>query len=178
MAKRGLVKVALSITTLDRKLARAMEPRASTPQKRLEALEELSVAGIPTAVMVAPIIPALTDSAIETILTRAHAAGACEAGSIMLRLPLEISDLFQEWLAENTPNRAKRVMSLIRSMRGGKDYDSGWCKRMRGQGPYAWQIGRRFELATKRLGLNAKSFDLQVDLFEPPVLPGQQIPLL
>jgi DNA repair photolyase len=178
MAKRGLVKVALSVTTLDRKLARSMEPRASTPEKRLEALEELSSAGIPTAVMVAPIIPALNDPEIETILTRAHTAGACEAGYVMLRLPLEIADLFQEWLQEFAPDRAKRVMSLVRSMRGGKDYDAQWGKRMRGQGPYAWQIGRRFELATKRLGLNAKSFDLRTDLFEPPVLPGQQIPLL
>ena len=178
MAKRGLVKVALSVTTLDRKLARAMEPRASTPEKRLEALEELASAGIPTAVMVAPVIPALNDPEIETILTRAHAAGACEAGYVMLRLPLEISDLFQEWLVEHAPDRAKRVMSLMRSMRGGKDYDAQWGKRMRGQGPYAWQIGRRFELATKRLGLNAKSFDLRTDLFEPPVLPGQQMSLL
>lgn len=178
MAKRGLVKVALSVTTLDRKLARAMEPRASTPEKRLEALEELSSAGIPTAVMVAPVIPALNDPEIETILTRAHAAGACEAGYVVLRLPLEISDLFQEWLVEHAPNRAKRVMSLVRSMSGGKDYDAGWGERMRGQGPYAWQIGRRFELATKRLGLNAKSFDLRKDLFEPPVLPGQQMSLL
>ncbi len=178
MEKRGLVKVALSVTTLDRKLARAMEPRASTPEKRLEALEELASAGIPTAVMVAPVIPALNDPEIETILTRAHAAGACEAGYVMLRLPLEISDLFQEWLVEHAPDRAKRVMSLMRSMRGGKDYDSGWGERMRGQGPYAWQIGRRFELATKRLGLNAKNFDLRVDLFEPPVLPGQQMSLL
>ena len=178
MAKRGLVKIALSVTTLDRKLARSMEPRASTPEKRLEALEELSSAGIPTAVMVAPVIPALNDPEIEKILTRAHAAGACEAGYVMLRLPLEISDLFQEWLVEHVPGRAKRVMSLMRSMRGGKDYDAQWGKRMRGQGPYAWQIGRRFELATKRLGLNAKSFDLRTDLFEPPVLPGQQIPLL
>ncbi len=178
MAKRGLVKVALSITTLDRKLARAMEPRASTPQKRLDALEDLSSAGIPTAVMVAPIIPALNDPEIETILTRTHAAGACEAGYVMLRLPLEIADLFQEWLNKNAPDRAKRVMSLMRSMRGGKDYDAQWGKRMRGQGPYAWQIGRRFELATRRLGLNAKSFDLRRDLFEPPVLPGQQMSLL
>ena len=178
MAKRGLVKVALSVTTLDRKLARAMEPRASTPEKRLEALEELASAGIPTAVRVAPVIPALNDPEIETILTRAHAAGACEAGYVMLRLPLEISDLFQEWLVEHAPDRAKRVMSLMRSMRGGKDYDAQWGKRMRGQGPYAWQIGRRFELATKRLGLNAKSFDLRTDLFEPPVLPGQQMSLL
>ena len=178
MAKRGLVKVALSVTTLDRKLARGLEPRASTPQKRLQALEELSAVGVPTAVMVAPVIPALNDPEIETILTRAHAAGAREAGYVMLRLPLEISDLFQEWLFEHAPDRAKRVMSLMRSMRGGKDYDAQWGKRMRGSGPYAWQIGRRFELATKRLGLNAKSYDLRTDKFKPPVLPGQQMTLL
>ena len=177
MAKRGLVKVALSITTLDRKLARAMEPRASTPEKRLAALEELSQAGIPTAVMVAPVIPALNDAEIETILTRAHAAGAREAGYVVLRLPCEISGLFQEWLHAHAPNHAKRVMSLIRSMHGGKDYDAAWGKRMRGQGPYAWQIGRRFELAAKRLELNAKSFDLRVDLFSPPSLPDRQLPL-
>ncbi len=177
MAKRGLAKVAISVTTLDRKLARTMEPRASTPEKRLAALEELSAAGIPTAVMVAPVIPALNDPEIEKILTRAQAAGAREAGYVVLRLPLEISDLFKEWLEENAPNRAKRVMSLVRSMRGGKDYDAKWGKRMRGQGPYAWQIGRRFELATKRLGLNARRFDLRADLFKPPVLPGQQLSL-
>lgn len=177
MAERNLVKVALSVTTLDRKLARAMEPRATTPERRLEALELLSAAGIPTAVMCAPIIPALNDAEIETILTRAKAMGASEAGYVVLRLPLEISDLFQEWLAENAPDRASRVMSLVRQMRGGKDYDSTWGKRMRGQGPYAWQIGRRFQLATKRLGLNKKHFGLRTDLFQPPVLPGQQMSL-
>ncbi len=178
MAKRGLAKVCLSVTTLDRKLARTLEPRAATPEKRLAALEELSAAGIPTAVMVAPIIPALNDPEIEKILTRAKAAGAQEAGYVVLRLPLEISDLFQEWLLEHAPNRARRVMSLIRSMRGGKDYDSRWKKRMSGQGPYAWQIGRRFELATKRLGLNTRKYNLRKDLFEPPVLVGQQLSLL
>ena len=178
MAKRGLVKVALSVTTLDHKLARAMEPRASTPEKRLAALEDLSAVGIPTAVMVAPIIPALNDPEIETILTRAHAAGASEAGYVVVRLPLEISDLFQEWLQENAPDRAKRVMSLLRSMRSGKDYDAKWGRRMRGQGPYAWQIGRRFELAAKRLGLNEKTSALRKDLFESPGLPDRQMPLL
>ncbi len=178
MAERGLVKVALSVTTLDRTLARAMEPRAATPERRLEALQVLSEAGIPTAIMAAPVIPALNDPEIEKILTRGHAAGAVEAGYILLRLPLEIADLFQEWLEENAPDRASRVMSLMRSMRGGKTYDSEWGKRMKGQGPYAWQIGRRFELASKRLGLNAKHFDLRTDLFKAPVLPGQQMSLL
>jgi DNA repair photolyase len=177
MAARGLAKVALSVTTLDRTLARAMEPRAPTPEKRLAALETLSNAGIPTAVMVAPVIPALNDPEIETILTRAAAAGASEAGFVMLRLPLEISDLFQEWLGEHFPDRAARVMSHVRTMRGGKDYDSRWGKRMRGEGPYAWQIARRFELAAKRLKLNARHNRLRTDLFEPPVLEGQQMRL-
>jgi DNA repair photolyase len=178
MAERGLVKVALSVTTLDRKLARAMEPRASTPEKRLATLELLAAAGVPTAVMIAPVIPALNDAEIETILTRAAAAGVSEAGFVMLRLPLEIGDLFREWLEENYPDRTSRVMSLVRSTRGGKDYDSKWGERMRGSGPYAWQIGRRFELAAKRLGLNKKAFDLRTDLFEPPVLEGEQLRLL
>lgn len=178
MAKRGLVKVALSVTTLDRKLARAMEPRASTPERRLEALQLLSEAGIPTAVMCAPVIPALNDPEIEKILSRAKAHGASEAGYVVLRLPLEIADLFQEWLKEHAPDRANRVMSLVRQMRGGKDYDAQWGERMRGQGPYAWQIGRRFELASKRLELNVRKLNLRTDLFEPPVLPGQQMSLL
>jgi len=178
MAERGLVKVALSVTTLDRRLARAMEPRASTPEKRLAAMEQLADTGVPTAVMAAPIIPALNDAEIEKILTRAKAAGAREAGFVMLRLPLEISGLFREWLEEHVPDRASRVMSLIRSMRGGKDYDAQWGRRMRGSGPYAWQIARRFELAAKRLGLNEERIVLRNDLFTPPVLPGQQLPLL
>ncbi len=178
MARRGLVKVALSITTLDRKLARAMEARASAPEKRLAALEALSAAGVPTAVMVAPVIPALTDAEIEAILNRATAAGVSEAGFILLRLPLEIGDLFREWLQEHYPERAAKVMSLVRSTRGGKDYDARWGERMRGRGPYAWQIARRFELAAKRLGLNERTYRLRTDLFRPPVLPGQQMSLL
>lgn len=177
LAGRGLVKVAISVTTLDRRLARSMEPRASTPAKRLEALERLSAAGVPTAVLVAPVIPALNDSEIEKILERAAAAGAREAGYVMLRLPLEVRDLFREWLEATFPDRAKRVFSLVRSTRGGKDYDSAWGQRMRGSGPYAWQIGRRFEMAANRLGLNKESLTLRTDLFEPPILPGQQMRL-
>ncbi|MEC9367606.1 MAG: PA0069 family radical SAM protein [Pseudomonadota bacterium] len=178
MAAKGLVKVAVSITTLDRRLARVMEPRASTPQKRLDAIQMLSAAGIPTAVMVAPVVPGLTDPEIETILARAKAAGAMEAGYVLLRLPLEIADLFREWLEENFPDRARKVMSLVRSTRGGKDYRAEWSERMRGTGPYAWQIGRRFEMASRRLGLDRKSLVLRADLFTPPVLAGQQLRLL
>jgi DNA repair photolyase len=178
MAKRGLVKVALSVTTLDRKLARAMEPRASTPDKRLEALGKLVEAGIPTSVMVAPVIPGLSDMEMERILERAAAAGVTQAGYVLLRLPLEIGDLFTEWLRSNCPDRANRVLSLMRSTRGGKLYDAKWGERMVGEGPYAWMIGRRFEVAAERLGFNKQSVELRTDLFTPPVLPGQQLRLL
>ncbi len=177
MAERGLVKVALSVTTLDRKLARAMEPRASTPDKRLEAVEALADAGVPTSVMIAPVVPGLTDAEIERILERASAAGACEAGYILLRLPLEIGDLFVEWLGANCPDRADRVLSLMRQTRGGKLYDAQWQGRMEGDGPYAWMIGRRFQMAAERLGLD-KPQKLRTDLFTPPTLPGQQLSLL
>ncbi len=178
MAARGLVKVALSVTTLDRKLARAMEPRASTPDKRIEALARLVGAGIPTCVMVAPVIPGLTDMEMQRILERSAAAGVTNAGYVLLRLPLEIGDLFTEWLRANCPDRAARVLSLMRSTRGGKLYDAKWGERMTGEGPYAWMIGRRFELAAERLGLNKQSVELRTDLFTPPVLPGQQLRLL
>ncbi|MEO5758265.1 MAG: PA0069 family radical SAM protein [Mesorhizobium sp.] len=165
MADRGLAKVALSVTTLDRMLARTMEPRASTPTKRLEAIRQLSDAGIPTSVMVAPIIPGLTDQEMERILDSAHAAGAREAGYVVLRLPLEVSPIFKDWLLRHYPDRYRHVMSLIRSMRDGKDYDSEWGKRMKGAGPYAWQIGRRFEITAKRLGLNVERRTLRTDQF-------------
>ena len=168
MAERGLVKVALSVTTLDRKLARAMEPRAATPERRLDALRLLAAAGVPTTVMVAPVIPALNESEIERILEAAAAAGVREAGYVLLRLPLEVRDIFKEFLERDYPDRARHVMSVIRSMRGGKDYDSEWGKRMRGDGPYAWQIGRRFEMATRRLGLNRDRLKLRTDLFAAP----------
>ena len=178
MAERGLVKVALSVTTLDRTLARAMEPRASTPDKRLETVQRLNDAGVPTSVMVAPILPGLTDMEMERIMERAAAAGAKQAGYVLLRLPLEIGDLFTEWLKTNCPDRANRVLSLMRSTRGGKLYDAKWNERMVGDGPFAWMIGRRFEIAAQRLGLNKRSTDLRTDLFKRPVLQGQQLALL
>jgi DNA repair photolyase len=177
MANRGLAKVALSVTTLDRRIARAMEPRAATPAKRLEAVRQLSEAGIPTAVMVAPIIPALTDSEIEAILEAAADAGATEAGYVLLRLPLEIKVLFREWLATEFPDRAARVLHLLQSMHGGRDYVSTFGVRQRGRGPYADQIGTRFRLAAKRLGLNRRRHALRTDLFQRPVLAGQQMRL-
>jgi DNA repair photolyase len=178
MAKRGLVKVAVSVTTLDRRLARAMEPRASTPDKRIETLQRLVGAGVPASVMVAPVIPGLTDMEMERILERASSVGIKNAGYVLLRLPLEISDLFTEWLQANRPDRAKRVLSLMRSTRGGKLYDAKWGERMVGDGPYAWMIGRRFEMAADRLGMNKSSVELRADLFAPPSRPGQQLKLL
>ncbi|MBN9234171.1 MULTISPECIES: PA0069 family radical SAM protein [Phyllobacteriaceae] len=178
MAERGLAKVALSVTTMDRMLARTMEPRASTPTKRLEAIQQLTDAGIPTSVMVAPIIPGLTDPEVERILDSARAAGAREAGYVVLRLPLEVSPIFKDWLLRHYPDRYRHVMSLIRSMRDGKDYDSEWGKRMKGAGPYAWQIGRRFEIAAKRLGLNVERRQLRTDLFTPATRPFEQLMLL
>lgn len=178
MAERGLAKVALSVTTLDRMLARTMEPRASTPTKRLEAIRQLSDAGIPASVMVAPIIPGLTDPEMERILDSAQAAGAREAGYVLLRLPLEVAPIFKDWLLRHYPDRYRHVMSLIRSMRDGKDYDSEWGKRRKGSGPYAWQIGRRFEIAAKRLGLNAERRSLRTDQFVPAGKATEQLMLL
>ncbi|WP_265515838.1 PA0069 family radical SAM protein [Nitratireductor luteus] len=178
MAEQGLAKVALSVTTLDRQLARTMEPRAATPPLRLEAIRKLSDAGIPTSVMIGPVIPGMTDSEIERILESAHAAGAREAGYIILRLPLEVSPIFKDWLLRHYPDRYRHVMSLIRSMRGGKDYDAEWGKRMKGTGPYAWQIGRRFEIAARRIGLNREKLSLRTDLFTAPAGAGEQLVLL
>lgn len=178
MAERGLAKVALSVTTMDRMLARTMEPRASTPTKRLEAIRQLSDAGIPASVMVAPIIPGLNDPEMERILDSARAAGAREAGYVILRLPLEVAPIFKDWLLRHYPDRYRHVMSLIRSMRDGKDYDSEWGKRMKGAGPYAWQIGRRFEIAAKRLGLNAERRQLRTDQFVAGANANEQLMLL
>ena len=178
MAEKGLAKVALSVTTLDRKLARTMEPRAATPTRRLETIRELSNAGIPTSVMVAPIIPGLTDPEIERILDASRAAGARDAGYVILRLPLEVSPMFKDWLLRHYPDRYRHVMSLVRSMRDGKDYDAEWGKRMKGSGPYAWQIGRRFEIAARRLGLNAQKSPLRTDLFVQTRKGAEQLMLL
>jgi DNA repair photolyase len=177
MAERNLVKVALSITTLDPKLARIMEPRAPTPTRRLEALRQLSDAGVPTMVMVAPIIPAINDAEIERILDAAAIAGVTGAGHVILRLPLELRDLFREWLQENFPDRVNHVFKLIRDMRGGKDYDAMFGTRMTGTGPYAWMIGRRFETACAKLGLNQDKISLTTAHFTPPRPRAEQLNL-
>jgi DNA repair photolyase len=178
LAERNLVKVALSVTTLDPKLARTMEPRAATPARRLETLRQLSAAGVPAAVMVAPVIPAINDADIERILDAAAMAGVKGAGYVLLRLPLEVRDLFVEWLETHYPDRAEHVMKLIRGMRGGKDYDSTFGKRMTGAGPYAWMIGRRFETACDRLGLNRDRVVLSTEHFRPPRPRAEQLSLL
>jgi len=178
MARRNLVKVALSVTTLDRKLARVMEPRAATPARRLDTLRELVAAGVPASVMVAPVIPALNDFEIERILEAAAAIGVQEAGYVLLRLPLEVRDLFREWLIANFPDRYQHVFKLIRETRGGKDYDSAWGKRMTGGGPVAWMIGRRFEVACQKLGLNGTHTKLTTEHFRPPRQGAEQLRLL
>ncbi|MBN9987018.1 PA0069 family radical SAM protein [Rhizobium laguerreae] len=178
MAAKNLVRVGISVTTLDRKLARTMEPRAATPPRRLETIRTLAEAGIQTAVMAAPLIPALNDHELERILESAKAAGAAEASYVILRLPLEVSPLFRDWLLQHYPDRYRHVMSLVRSMRGGKDYDAEFGKRMKGAGPYAWQIARRFEMAARRFELTRRSVPLRDDLFVPPDGSGVQLSLL
>jgi DNA repair photolyase len=177
MAESNLVRVAISITTLDRKLARSMEPRAATPEKRIETIRKLADAGVPTVVMFAPCIPGLNDHEMEAVLERSAAAGARGAGYVALRLPMEIADLFKEWLATDHPDRAGRVMSLVRQMRGGKDYDSQWGKRMKGEGPIAALMSRRFATAKKRYGLDSPLGPLNLDQFLVPPKAGDQIDL-
>jgi DNA repair photolyase len=168
MAEKGLAKVALSVTTLDAKLAREMEPRAATPSRRLATIKTLSQAGIPVTVLVAPVIPSLNDSEIEKVLFAAHEAGAREAGYVLLRLPLELRHLMREWLLEHHPDKLDRVMSLIKGTRDGKDYDARFGVRQTGEGPYAWTIGRRFEIAARKLGFNREKLRLTSDLFAVP----------
>lgn len=177
MAREGLVSVAFSITTLDHKLSRLLEPRASAPHRRLQALRALHEAGVPTMALVAPVIPQLNDWEIDSILAAVADAGVLEAGYVLLRLPHEVRDLFRDWLVEHVPHKAKRVMALLRSMRGGADYQPQFGKRMRGEGVYADLIADRFQLAVKRLGLNETRFALRRDLFEAPVPPGGQLRL-
>ena len=177
MAEQGLAKVALSVTSLNAKLARSLEPRASAPYKRIDAIKQLADAGVPAAVMVAPVIPALNDTEIERILDSAAAAGATEAGYILLRLPAEVAPIFKEWLLRYYPDRYRHVLSVLKCMRGGKDYDSTFGRRLRGDGPYAWALGRRFELTAKRLGLNKRKYSMRTDLFVSPKKGGVQLDL-
>ena len=177
LAEKNLVRVAISITSLDRKLARSMEPRAATPEKRLDAVRRLSDAGVPVLVMFAPAIPGLNDHEMEAVLERSAQAGAKGAGYVALRLPLEIKDLFETWLASDHPDRAGRVMSLVRQMRGGKAYDSQWGRRMKGQGPIADLMSQRFEAARRRYGLSMRFGGLDLTRFQVPPKTGDQIDL-
>jgi len=174
LGARNLVRVAISVTSLDRKLARSMEPRAATPERRIGAIQALSAAGVPVSVMFAPVIPALNDHELEAVLERAAQAGASGAGYVVLRLPREIKDLFREWLATDHPDRAARVMSLVRQMRGGADYDFEWRTRMRGEGPIAQLLSQRFAAAKKRFGLEARFKGLDLSQFRVPAKAGDQ----
>lgn len=173
MGRAGLVRAAVSITSLDRRLARSMEPRAATPERRIEAVRRLSEAGVPTVVMFAPSIPGLNDHEMEAVLQRAAEAGAVGAGYVALRLPLEIKDLFEEWLEADHPDRARRVMSLVRQMRGGAAYQSEFGKRMTGEGPVAEAMRQRFRLAKRRFGLDRPLPPLDLSQFAPPPADGQ-----
>jgi len=177
MAAKGLAQVCVSVTTLDRDLARKLEPRAATPTRRIATIRELAKAGVPAGVMAAPMIPAINDGELETILEEARAVGASSAGYILLRVPLEIKDLFREWLDTHAPNRTNRVLALLRETHGGQLYESTFGKRMRGSGEYAKLLGRRFEVAAKRLGLNERRFELDRSQFAPPSRPGTQLSL-
>ena len=177
MARRRLATVALSVTTLDRDLARTMEPRASTPAKRLQAIKSLSETGVPVGVMVAPIVPGLTDHEMEAILEAAREAGAGRAGYVLLRLPLEVRELFLEWLSVHAPNRARRVVSLLQGMRAGRLNDANFGSRMTGAGPYAELLAARFAAATKRLGMARRGPDLDTGRFRPPARDPAQLAL-
>jgi DNA repair photolyase len=177
MASRGLVRVGISVTTLDPDLARRMEPRAPTPARRLAVINRLSLAGVPVRLMTSPVIPGLTDHELEALLAAGAAAGADAASWIMLRLPREVSELWQDWLAEHEPGRAAKVMARLREMHGGRDYDPRWGQRMRGEGEYAGMIGRRFEAVCRRLGLKTGTSELRCDLFQRPPQRGDQLGL-
>ena len=179
LARDDLVSVAISVTTLSAQTKRSLEPRTASPQARLKAVRELNAAGVPTGVMVAPVIPAITDHEMEAILEAAAAAGARWAGYVLLRLPYEIKDLFRDWLTEHFPDRAAHVMSLIQDMRGGRDNDPRFGSRMRGTGPIAELLRGRFKLACKRLNLNSGSREIpqHTHLFRPPVVEGSQMTL-
>ena len=170
LAKDALVSVMLSVTSMSPDIKRTLEPRTASPQARLRVIQQLADAGIPVGVLVAPVIPAITDHELEDILTAAKSAGASSAGYVLLRLPHELKILFRDWLAEHYPDRAKHVMSLINQARGGKDYDSQFGTRMRGTGPYAELLRTRFELAKRKLGFApaAERYQLNTRLFRPP----------
>ncbi|WP_346836941.1 PA0069 family radical SAM protein [Microbulbifer sp. SAOS-129_SWC] len=174
MAQDNLAQVAISVTTLDNELKRRLEPRTAGPAARLRALEQLSHVGIPTAVMAAPMIPALNDSELERILRAARDAGARHAAYILLRLPFEVAPLFRQWLAEHYPERASHVMSLVQQSRGGRDYQSDFSQRQTGIGVFAQLLQQRFRVAINKLGLNRRKLKLDCNRFQPPPRAGDQ----
>ena len=178
MAAKGLVRVGISLTSLDARLARRMEPRVPAPKRKLLTIARLSEAGIPVRVMASPIVPGLSDPELERILEAGKNAGAQTASWIMLRLPREVSPIFREWLSENYPGRSARVMARLREMHGGQDYDARWHHRMRGSGVYAELIAQRFKRACRTLGLNEIAPPLRCDLFAKPLRAGDQMSLL
>jgi DNA repair photolyase len=179
LAADRLVSVMVSITSLTDEIKRTLEPRTASPQARLRVVRQLSEAGVPVGVLVAPVIPALTDHEMEDILAAARAAGASAAGYVLLRLPHELKVIFREWLKDHYPDRAAHVMSLINQARGGKDYDSQFGVRMKGTGAYAELLRARFELAVRKLGLETADarYDLDTSKFRPPGPAGSQLTL-
>lgn len=178
MAKKGLVRVGISVTTLDPKTSRAMEPRVPMPDARLRTIRHLTDAGIPIRAMVSPVVPALTDHELEAILMACHQAGAVAASSIVLRLPREVATLFRGWVEETYPDRAARIMGRVRELHGGKDYDPNFGTRMTGQGQWAMMMQQRFKLVTRKLDLDRALPPLRTDLFEKPQQVGDQLSLL
>lgn len=175
MAAKGLVRVGISVTTLDNATARAMEPRVPSPAARLRTIARLTAAGVPVRAMVSPVVPALTDHELEGILRACKNAGAVAASSIVLRLPREVADLFEVWVQEHFPDRAARIMARVRELHGGKTYDPAFGTRMTGQGEWAALMRQRFKRAARQLGLDTKLPDLRVDLFRPPPQAGDQL---
>jgi DNA repair photolyase len=177
MAAKNLIAVALSVTTLDADLARTMEPRTATPKAKLRAIRELSAAGVPVRVMIAPLLPGLTDHELPQIMQAVKESGAKSVGYVMLRLPWAVSPIFIDWLKTHRPLQAERIEGLVRSVRGGKLYDSKWGERMRGGGPYAEGIEASFDLFAKKFGLDQPWTPLDCSQFTPPKLPGGQLRL-
>ena len=177
MAADGLLRVGISVTTLDPATSRAMEPRVPAPAARLRVIRQLSEAGIPVRVMVSPVVPALTDHELEAILEAARDAGAVAASSIVLRLPREVAGLFEDWVEQHYPDRAARIMARVRELHGGKTYDAAFGTRMTGQGEWAALMRQRFRVAAKRLGLDRSLPPLCCDLFAPPPRTGDQLTL-
>ena len=177
LAKEGLVKVAISMTSMDHKLSRRMEPRASSPARRLEAMRLLSEAGVPVSVFASPMIPAINDMELERILDAAKAQGAVGASMILLRLPGEVRDIFREWLLRHFPDRVRHVLALVRDTRGGRDNDPRWGTRMTGEGPYATLLRQRFDRACERYSLLTRLPGLRTDLFVPPQIESRQLSL-